>query len=73
MGADTNTDTDTLILRNSELRNSELRHAVDYSENSGSGIAELRTSGSALQKKGTSSWILYMKKMSCHLSSLLVM
>ncbi len=28
-------------LRNSALRNNELQHAVDYSENSGSGIAEL--------------------------------
>jgi hypothetical protein len=37
MGVDTDTDTDTLILRNSILRNSELlsselRHVVDYSE-----------------------------------------
>ncbi len=48
-----------LILRNSELRkselqnsilqNSELGHAVDYSENSGSQIAELRTSSRGLQ------------------------
>ncbi len=30
------------------LRNSELRHAVDHSENSGSGIAELQTSDSTL-------------------------
>jgi hypothetical protein len=37
-------------LRNSKLRNSWLRHALDYSENSGSRIAELRTSGSALRK-----------------------
>ncbi len=49
----------TLILRNSKLRSSELRnskllnrelrHAMDYSENSGSGIAELRISSSGLQ------------------------
>jgi hypothetical protein len=36
-------------LRNGKLRNSELRHDVDYNENSGSGIAELRTSSSGLQ------------------------
>jgi hypothetical protein len=40
-----------LIQQSSELRNNGLRPAVDYSENSGSGIAELQTSGSALQKK----------------------
>jgi hypothetical protein len=39
-----------LILMNSELQISELLHAVDYSENSGRGIAELWTSGSALRK-----------------------
>jgi hypothetical protein len=33
------------------LRNSELQHAVDYSENSGNGIAELRTSGSAPRRE----------------------
>jgi hypothetical protein len=33
------------------LRNSELWHAVDYSENSGSPIAELRAISSTLQKK----------------------
>ncbi len=31
------------------LRNSKLQHAVDYSENSGSGIAELRTNSRGLQ------------------------
>jgi hypothetical protein len=36
------------------VRNSELRHGVDYSENSGSRIAELRTSGSALGKNSGS-------------------
>jgi hypothetical protein len=45
-----------MILQNSELRqrelqNSELLHAVDYSENSGRRIAELQTSSSALRKK----------------------
>jgi hypothetical protein len=38
-----------LILMNSKLRNSELLHAVDYSENRGSGIAELRNSSIGLQ------------------------
>jgi hypothetical protein len=33
------------------LRNSTLQHAVDYSENSNSGIAELLNSGRALRKK----------------------
>jgi hypothetical protein len=36
-------------LLNSELWNSKLRHAVDYSENSGTGRAELWTSSSGLQ------------------------
>jgi hypothetical protein len=40
-----------LILWNSELRKSKLQHAVDYRENSGSGKAELLTSGSTPQKK----------------------
>jgi hypothetical protein len=40
-----------LILWNSELWNSGLQHVVDYSENSDSGIAELRTSSSKLQRK----------------------
>jgi hypothetical protein len=42
-------DTDTDKLRNSEVRNSELQHAVDFSENRGSWIAELRTSSSVVQ------------------------
>jgi hypothetical protein len=33
------------------LWNSKLQHAVDYSENNGSGIAELPTSGTELGKK----------------------
>jgi hypothetical protein len=36
-------------LRKSELRNIELLHAVDYSENRGSGIVVLWTSSSGLQ------------------------
>jgi hypothetical protein len=39
-------DTVILILI---LRNSGLRHVADYSENSDSGIAALRTSSSGLQ------------------------
>ncbi len=37
--------------RDSELRNTLLGHAVDYSENSDSVTAELVTSSSELQKK----------------------
>jgi hypothetical protein len=37
--------------RNSELRNSKLWHAVDYSENSGSGRVELQASSNKLQWK----------------------
>jgi hypothetical protein len=33
------------------LQNGELRHAVDYSENSGSKISKLQASSSALRKK----------------------
>jgi hypothetical protein len=60
MGVDTDTYTDTLILRKSVLQNSELRKSElwnselrnsEHSENSGSGIAEFRTSSSGLQRK----------------------